>query len=200
MPAHDRTSRVLGAVLAGGRARRFGADKAAARVNGVALIDLAAGTLARLVAAVVIVGRDHPGMCSLADLPGPGLGPLGGLAGALAHAAAHGYDAVLSTGCDIPELPGDLLARLSPGPACLAACPLVGLWPADLAPLLAAHLAQAEADRSLRGWAAKVAARAVDGPPPPNLNTPDEFAAYSIAASSASNGAVANVVRLSASA
>lgn len=193
-------SRLLGAVLAGGQSRRFGTDKAQALLHGRALIDHVLAALGPQVAAIVVCGRVHPGVRSLADLPAPGLGPQGGLNAALAHAAAHGFDAVLSAGCDLPALPPDLASRLAPGPAFLADCPIVGLWPVTLAPALAAWLGTGEADRSMRGWARAAEARAVPGLRLANINTPADLAAYSIEASSASSGAVAKVVSELASA
>ncbi|MBV8971391.1 MAG: molybdenum cofactor guanylyltransferase [Sphingomonadaceae bacterium] len=153
--------RILGAVLAGGQARRFGSDKALALLDGKRLIDHVLDALRPQVAAIVVVGRDHPGEVSLPDWPGPGLGPLGGLAAALAYARARRFDAVLTSGCDLPDVPRDLAARLGTPPAVATGQPLVGLWPAALAARLDAHLA-AGCDRSLRGWASAVAAREVD--------------------------------------
>ncbi len=83
-------TRVLGAILGGGRSSRFGSDKALATLDGRALIDRVAAALAPQVDALIVVGRDHPGLTAVADRPAPDLGPLGGIAGALHYAAAHG--------------------------------------------------------------------------------------------------------------
>ncbi len=112
-------------------------------------------------AALVVVGREYPGEVSIPDRPAARLGPLGGLAAALAHAAANGFDSVLTSGCDLPDLPLDLGRRLGEAPAVAAGQPLLGLWPAGLAETLDAHLA-AGGDRSLRGWAAACGAREID--------------------------------------
>lgn len=168
--------RLLGAILAGGASRRFGSDKAAALLGGKALIDHVVDRLAPQVAAVVVVGRDHPGLVSLPDRPCGGLGPLGGLAAALAYAAAGGFDAVVTSGCDLPDLPDDLV-RLAPGPAVARGQPLVGLWPVTLAALLDAHLA-ASADRSLRAWVVVCGARAVDLGAMANINTAGDLARF----------------------
>ena len=200
-------SRLLGAVLAGGRARRFGSDKAVALLDGVALIDRVLAALGPQVDAVVVCGRAHPGTPSLDDLPAPDLGPLGGLNAALAHAAAHRFDAVVSVGCDLPGLPPNLVAHLGPGPAYIADCPIVGRWPATLAPMLHPWLGLPDGDRSMRGWVRLVGACAIEGVRLTNINTQADLAAcahrmraYSIDASSLSNGQVANVVSESASA
>lgn len=190
-------SRILGAVLAGGRSRRFGSDKAMALLGGVPLIEHVLRALAPQVDALIVCGRVHPGQRCINDLPGPGLGPLGGLNAALALAAAEGFTAVLSAGCDLPDLPPDLAAGLAgPGATYIEGCPIVGWWPATLAPRLAAHLAVTP-DRSLRAWirAENANPRSV---PLANINRPQDLAAYSIAASSESTGHVENVVSESA--
>lgn len=167
----------LGAIFAGGVARRFGSDKAAALLDGVALIDHVAARLRRQCDAVVVIGRQWPGLASVGDLPGPGLGPLGALAGALVHAGRAGYAEVLTSGCDLPDLPLDLAARLGAGPAVVAGQPLLGLWPSELAKALLAHVAET-ADRSMRGWIAASGARsaALEGVIA-NINTVDDLAA-----------------------
>jgi len=166
---------VLGAIFAGGRASRFGSDKAAAEIEGTAMLDHVVARLAPQCDALVIVGREWPPLPSIADRPRPGLGPLGALAGALGHAHEHGHDAVLTSGCDLPDLPGDLIARLSPAPAVLRGQPLVGLWDAALYPLLLAHLDR-DADRSMRGWIEHVGARRIEPPHPlANINTPRDL-------------------------
>ncbi len=155
------TDRVLGAVLAGGQSRRFGSDKALALLAGRPLIAHVLDRLRPQVDALVVVGRDHSGETSLPDRPVPGLGPLGGLAASLAFAERHGFDLVLTSGCDLPDLPGDLRQRLGAAPAVASGQPLLGLWPATLRARLDAHLASSP-DRSLRGWTALVSARAVE--------------------------------------
>ncbi|MGI4879557.1 MAG: molybdenum cofactor guanylyltransferase [Janthinobacterium lividum] len=165
---------VLGAVLAGGASRRFGSDKALAEWRGLPLIAHVIDRLRPQVGALVVVGRDHPGEVSIPDRPLPGLGPLGGLNAALHHARDAGFDAVLTSGCDLPRLPRDLREELGAGPAYVAGQPLLGLWPAELAPLLDLHL-RSSADRSLRGWIALVGARAVDLGTVLNVNRPDDL-------------------------
>ncbi len=155
------TMRVLGAVLAGGRSRRFGSDKALALLAGKPLIAHVLDRLRPQVDAVVVVGRGYAGEGSLPDRPAAGLGPLGGLAAALAHAAVNGFDSVLTSGCDLPDLPLDLREQLGLAPAVAAGQPLLGLWPAALSARLDAHLADS-GDRSLRRWVTAAGARQVD--------------------------------------
>ncbi|WP_329958512.1 molybdenum cofactor guanylyltransferase [Sphingomonas sp. Leaf4] len=108
--------RVLGAIIAGGQASRFGSDKALAVLDGRALIDRVADALAPQVDTVVVVGRDHGTLASVPDRPAPGLGPLGGIAGALHHAAAQGFTHVLTVPCDAPFLPKNLRELLNAAP------------------------------------------------------------------------------------
>jgi molybdopterin-guanine dinucleotide biosynthesis protein A len=169
---------ILGAILAGGAARRFGEDKAAALIGGRAMIAHVAERLSGQCDALVVVGRDWPGIASIPDRPRPGLGPLGGLAGALVQAQADGHEYVLTSGCDLPDLPGDLVARLSPAPAVVQGQPLLGLWRADGADALIAWLEQ-DGDRAMRGWIAASGARRVPlDRMPVNINTPADMAAF----------------------
>lgn len=175
--------RVLGAILAGGQSSRFGSDKALARLGEATLLDHALAALAPHCAALIVCGRDRAPVATVADLPAPDLGPLGGLAGALAHGMAHGFDAVLTNACDTPFLPPDLLAALLARDGAFAAeAPTVGYWPTRLAPVLAAHLAGG-GDRSIRRWAAAQGiAPVLPGVIVPNVNRPADLAALPSAA------------------
>lgn len=172
-------TRVLGAVLAGGRSRRFGSDKAVALLDGMSLIDRAIAALSPQVAAVLICGREMPGHASVADRPRPDLGPLGGIAAALTYALAGGYDAVVTVPCDTPALPADLVERLSAvGTAVVVSnFPVVALWPASLADQLDDHLATSQ-DRSVRGWVAATGAASVEIAGLDNINTPADLSRY----------------------
>ncbi|APL93149.1 molybdenum cofactor guanylyltransferase [Sphingobium indicum] len=169
--------RLLGAVLAGGRSSRFGSDKALAMLDGRTLLDHAAAALGAHVETVVICGRHVPGMTGLADRPAADMGPLGGLNAALHHAAAQGYDAVLTTGCDVPVYPDGLAqALIGDGAAILKGQQLAGFWPASLAGELDAHLAE-ENSRAIHGWLERVGARIVERPEfvLPNINRPEDL-------------------------
>jgi molybdenum cofactor guanylyltransferase len=167
--------KICGAVLAGGQARRFGSDKAAALYNGQRLIDRAIAKLEPQVAKLVICGRDAAFHTCLADRPEAGLGPLGGLAAALCYAHQSGFDAVLSTGCDLFDLPEDIGEQFAgDGPAIVADQPVVGLWPAALVETLDTFLA--ERGRSLYAFADIVDARRVQLPEPlVNINRPEDL-------------------------
>ena len=188
--------RLMGAILAGGQSSRFGRDKAEALFGGKRLIDHVAEALAPQVAALVGAGGPERGsLPRVADRPGPGLGPLGGLSAALHAAATSGFDWVLTAPCDAARLPADLAARLfaglaaAPQPEALAAyaCaggrdhPTFGLWSARLAPNLDAWLAASRApqDRAIRRWAASIGAVRVPFPENAfaNINTPEDLEA-----------------------
>jgi len=170
--------RVLGVVLAGGQARRFGSDKALAAIGGRPMLDHVAERLRPQCEAMMVAGRDWPGLERIDDRPVPGLGPLGGLAGALALARARGFDAVLTAGCDLPGLPPDLRAQLGSPSAILRGQPTIGLWDGALAEPLAKWL-PSTTDRSIRAWAIAADVRwvAAEGEIA-NVNTPDDLAAF----------------------
>ena len=164
---------ILGAVLIGGRSSRFGSDKSRAEWNGRALADHAAALVGQHVDAVVTVGGEG----EVPDLPRPGLGPLGGIAGAIDHAATHGFASVLTIGCDMPRVPTALLwALLRRAPSYCSDAPVLGHWPAGLGAQLLAHV-EGE-DRSVRGWARAVGALPIESPVPlGNVNTPEDLLA-----------------------
>lgn len=169
---------LLGVILGGGRARRFGSDKAEAPIDGIPMLDRIAERLRPQVDALVVAGRVWPGLESVADHPRPGLGPLGGLCGALFHAARAGHEGVLATGCDLPDLPLDLRDRLGSGPAVIEGQPLLGSWPVGLAEALLLRLSIGD-DRSMRGWIAAAGARTVSPETPlANLNTAADYEAF----------------------
>jgi molybdopterin-guanine dinucleotide biosynthesis protein A len=168
-------TKVLGAILAGGQARRFGSDKAQALYEGTRLIDRVAEALGAQCAALVVCGRDEPGFTCIPDWPEPGLGPLGGLAAALRHAEADGFTHVLSAGVDAPDLPHDLAALLAgEGAAIVESQPVVGLWPVTALPVLEAFLGGG--GRSLYRCADALGARRVDLPRTlMNVNRPEDL-------------------------
>jgi len=171
----DPAPLLLGAILAGGQAQRFGSDKAQALFAGDRLIDRVAAALNAQCGAHVVCGRTEPGFTCLPDWPEPGLGPLGGLAAALRHAAANGFAHVLSAGVDAPNLPHDLAASLAgEGAAIIASQPVVGLWP-----VAACHPLEAFMEgggRSLYRFADAIGARRIDLPRPlMNVNRPEDL-------------------------
>jgi molybdenum cofactor guanylyltransferase len=169
--------KLLGAIIAGGGSRRFGGDKAAVLLNGRALIDHVADALAPQVDALVVSGREWPGLKAVADRPAPDLGPLGGLCALLHYAAQHKYEAVLTAGCDVLPVP-DLRILVGPTAAVVKNHWLFGYWPANLANQLDDHIAT-QTDRSMRHWIAVSGAREVACDTTfHNLNTREDFALY----------------------
>ena len=167
--------RTLGVVLAGGQARRFGSDKAMAMFAGRTLIAHAIDALRLQCAAVVVAGRDAAPVATVEDWPRPGMGPLGGICGALRHAAREGFEAILTVPVDAIGLPPDLLTPLMPAPACVASQPVIGLWPAaTLDPL--ADLLCSDARHSLIALAELTGARRVTlAVEPVNINSPEDL-------------------------
>ncbi|HEV7311739.1 molybdenum cofactor guanylyltransferase [Sphingopyxis sp.] len=158
--------KTLGAVLAGGRSSRFGSDKALAMLDGRTLLDHATTALGPHCDAVIVVGRGE-----IADWPRPGMGPLGGIAGALIHAAERGYDRLLTAPVDCVRLPDDLRALLEPAPAFLETQPVIGLWPVGSISDLRAILEDGS-DLAVRAYARRIGARAVASDfVPPNVNS-----------------------------
>lgn len=169
---------ILGAIIAGGQSRRFGSDKALAEIGGSPLLDHVAKALAAQTGALIVCGRDWPGLTSIPDRPAPDQGPLGGICAALRYAADNGFDAVLTAGCDTLPVPTDLRTLLGNGPAVINGQHIFGLWPAVLADALDHHLAS-QHDRTMRGWIALSGARTVPCDTAfHNLNTPEDFALY----------------------
>ncbi len=159
-------------MLAGGQSSRFGSDKAQAVLNGRALAEHARALLAPHVERAVIAGRDG----AITDLPGPGLGPLGGIAGALDYAAGLGFTSVLTIACDMPRLPEELLAALARrASAYCPDAPVLGHWETRLLGLLLTHI-ETVPRRSVRGWAEAMGALPIPAAAPiPNVNTPQDL-------------------------
>ena len=168
----------LGAVLAGGASSRFGSDKALAVLDGRTLLDHAVARLADWCEAVVVVGRSEAPVPTVPDWPAPGMGPLGGIAGALRHAAEGGFAEVLTLGVDSLGLPDDLPARLGEAPAIVADQPVVALWPVAVLPALETILT-GPGKHAVRDLIAATGARAVVLPGASvNVNRPEDLAQF----------------------
>jgi molybdenum cofactor guanylyltransferase len=166
---------VLGAILAGGQSTRFGSDKALAMLDGRPLIDHAASSLAQQCDALAVAGRTQEGYICLDDRPAPNMGPLAGLAGALAYASSNGFSHVLSVGVDAPGIPDDLRAMLEPAPAYVVNQPVIGYWPVTALGLLDDILKSNER-HSMLHFIERLGARAVTlENSPANVNTPADL-------------------------
>ena len=109
--------RLLGAVLAGGRSRRYGQPKHAVPVGGTPMIERALAALEAVVEAVVVVvasgsvdGVDDAH--TIVDRL-PGKGPLGGLHAALHRASELGMDGVVLLACDLPLVDARVISALA---------------------------------------------------------------------------------------
>jgi molybdopterin-guanine dinucleotide biosynthesis protein A len=108
------SSDVCAAIVAGGRARRFGgADKSRLIVEGRPIIVRQLEVLRRITPSVAVIANDPARFADLglpvhADVI-PDCGAIGGLYTALVHAPA---DRVIVVACDLPFLSEPLLARL----------------------------------------------------------------------------------------
>ena len=134
-----------------------------------------AAALAAQCDSVVVCGREEAGFACIPDMPEAGLGPLGGLNAALAHAVAGGFTHVLSCGVDAPDLPQTLAATLAgEGAAIVESQPVVGLWPVSIGPMLTEFLKGG--GRSLYRYADHIAARRVALPQSlMNVNRPEDL-------------------------
>lgn len=178
-------------ILAGGRSRRFGSDKAFAELGGQRLIDIIVQKLAAQTAGPIAVNaakaRDYADL-SLPLLPdrlSGHLGPLAGLHAALCWAETRGYEAVITTPVDTPLLPIDFVSRLTDGPMPVVAGsrgrahPIHGIWPTALHTELAAVVR--DGMRAARDWQIACAAQLCDFPdedasdPFANINRPEEL-------------------------
>lgn len=152
--------RILGAVLAGGRSRRFGSDKALAMLEGRPLIAHAIDALAAHADKVVSCGRPWPGLVSIPDNPAGGHGPLAGLNAALRYAIENRFDSVLCAPIDVHPLPDALKLLVSNNPSVLRKQWAVGHWPTALGPALDRHLASGAL--SIRSWLQASDAQLID--------------------------------------
>jgi molybdenum cofactor guanylyltransferase len=124
---------------------------------------------------VVVVGRTQVGYDCVSDRPGPDMGPLAGLAGALAYASSNGFSHLLSVGVDAPGIPNDLREKLEPTPAYVLNQPVIGYWPVTALSLLDEILASDER-HSMLHFIERLGARGVAlESPPANINTPADL-------------------------
>jgi molybdopterin-guanine dinucleotide biosynthesis protein A len=170
--------RRLGAIIAGGKATRFGSDKAAALLNGRPLIEHVADGLRKQVDKLIVCGRVWPGMDCVEDNPFPDMGPLGGLNAAFRYAQQNGFEEVVTAGCDVVPVAHFPEEHTYEGAIYIDGHYLFGVWPVALAPILEQHLRNQD-DLSMRSWIAITGAQAITSADVfHNLNTPRELAQY----------------------
>ncbi|MGD8385826.1 MAG: molybdenum cofactor guanylyltransferase [Desulfobacteraceae bacterium] len=115
LPGRAKTSSqkgtsLSGVVLAGGRSRRYGKNKALVTLEGVSLIERVCRVL-KLVADPVILSTNDPELFQFLGLPTvrdiiPGLGPLSGIHAGLSVMPG---EAALFVACDMPNLNAELI-------------------------------------------------------------------------------------------
>ncbi|MGO4728500.1 MULTISPECIES: molybdenum cofactor guanylyltransferase MobA [unclassified Inquilinus] len=200
MSLEEEGGPVLGAILAGGLARRMGGgDKGLRPLGGAVMLDRVIGRAAPQVAALCLNANGDPGRFARWPLPVvpddvPGAaGPLAGILAVLDWAAATDPQirTVASFPCDAPFIPRDLVARLAAvrleqgAEIAMAASggrthPVVALWPVALRGDLR-HALVVEDIRKIERWTARHPTAVVEfasNPVDPflNSNTPEDLA------------------------
>jgi molybdenum cofactor guanylyltransferase len=116
----SRATPLLVGIFVGGRGSRMGGVAKGllkAPDSEATLVERLRAELASALpdAEVVLVGAAEAytalGLAAVNDEP-PGVGPIGGLIGLLAHAERRGAEQVLALACDLPRIGGELLRRL----------------------------------------------------------------------------------------
>ncbi|GAA4661164.1 molybdenum cofactor guanylyltransferase [Gordonia humi] len=115
---------VAGIILAGGRSRRMGQDKAGLEFEGVTMLTRVAGVVEQRCAPVLVAAPEtsqaYRELSRESDLrwvtdEKQGSGPLGGLAAALAAAGAAGADVAFVCATDMPLIGTGLIEELLAG-------------------------------------------------------------------------------------
>lgn len=185
---------IVGLVLAGGRSRRFGAEKAVARLGERTLLEWALSVMREgcdtlAVSAPAGSGAEtlarNLGITVLADDPGHPDGPLAGVAAGLRWAGGLGATHLATLPCDMPRAPLDLVARLrAAGGEAFAAYvetaegihPLCAVWSVDLLASLESELSRDHPPvRGFLGDVGGVAVRFEDAAAFVNLNAPGDL-------------------------
>ena len=181
---------IFGVILAGGEARRMGADKALVPLSGRPMVQWVSERFEPQVEALAISANGDPSRFAFLGLPvlpdDRCKGPLAGILAGLNWAAPLGATALVSVPCDGPFLPPDLVPRL-----CLAAeagqpamatsgtdlHPTCAIWPVRLIPALTEFLASDAVPR-IRDFAQAHGAAFAAFPEGSftNANTPDDLA------------------------
>lgn len=165
---------LLGLVLAGGRSRRMGRDKALLAFDGGTLLQRQVRALESLCARVAVSGA-YAGFDCIADMR-PDAGPLAGLQAA--SAAWHG--ALLAVPVDMPLMTAELLAELVQArqPAHFEGHPLPAFFPDARALAEAADALLSGDDRSVRALHRRLGSRALpmrNAAAFANANTPADW-------------------------
>ncbi len=196
----ERYPKTLGALLAGGLARRMGGgDKALRTIGGRTILERVLERFAPQCDGLILNANGDPARFAdlhlpvVADTVAGFAGPLAGILAALEWAAEHRPDCewVASIAADTPFLPRDLVARLHEAREALnvplaCACsggrahPVNALWPVTLAADLR-HALTIEDLRKIDRWTARHGVAHVDWRAEPfdpffNANSPEDIA------------------------
>jgi len=182
---------IAGLILAGGRSRRFGSEKAVALLGGESLFARAYRNLAAhcpVVAISAASGSQAEGLAKalgapvLHDPAGAPDGPLAGVMAGLDWAKAIGLELLATLPCDVPLAPADFVARLGTAAAVVqtpqGVQPLCALWPVSAAEALRATLADGS-HPPVRRMLQEIGATFVDFDDAAafaNVNTPQDLA------------------------
>ena len=178
-------------ILAGGRSRRMGEDKALLPLRGRTMIEHVIAALAPQTSALLINSNagpqafSHLGLPVMSDGIGGYRGPLAGILTGMLWARALEASHLLSAPADMPFLPRDLVAKVwaarMDGAAFAMAGgqthPVLALWPVALAQRLADDLRHGNATGVGR-WLQRTDAVAVEFPDPArfaNINRPEDL-------------------------
>jgi molybdenum cofactor guanylyltransferase len=184
--------RVVAVIVAGGKSRRMGREKAFIELCGAPILSRILSVIAPQVDDVVINANGDPSRFHefrrhvIADIDSDPATPLAGLHAALRHGAGNRFDAVLTVTSDAPFLPPDLVTRLeaAAGRGAVASSDgqihyMTGLWPVHLLATLEA--AMSNGVMRAQDWVRLAGAAQVEWPAEPfdpffNINTPEDLA------------------------
>lgn len=180
-------------ILAGGASRRFGENKALAKLAGKPLLShvlervrgQTSGPIA--INAPPSIGFEDWGLPIITERDWEGVGPLAGVTTAMEWASEQGFENIVTLAVDLPFAPLDFVDKLSAASAPAIAAsddrlhPVNGLWRVDQHGALLAYLESGR--RSAHGWAescgaATVAFEDATGQADPfwNVNTHEDMA------------------------
>ena len=181
---------ILGAIIAGGKSKRMGTEKALIKLGPKSLIARVIDRLSPQVEDIVINANGDTKRFEflefdiIPDIETEIDTPLAGIHAALSYADEEGYDAVVTVPSDSPFLPHDLVKKLAGTKAAFANSKgqdhfLTGFWPVKLLPNLEReiHNSNRVQDWVFKINAAKVNWRADDYDPFLNINTPADMTA-----------------------
>ncbi len=181
---------ILGAIIAGGKSKRMGTEKALVKLGPKSLIVRVVDRLLPQVEDIIINANGDTKRFEflefdiIPDIEIEVDTPLAGIHSALTYAQEEGYDAVVTVPSDSPFLPHDLVRKLAGTKAAFANSKgqdhfLTGFWPVTL---LANLKNEIHKSNRVQDWVFKIDAtkvnwRADDYDPFININTPADMTA-----------------------